>query len=90
LEEGALQSMQRPLQEERQVPEMPAKQRDAQAVVKWREMQLVQCGFPLQLAASVARDERYDLQQLIELVHEGCSPALAVRILSPLDGGDAT
>jgi hypothetical protein len=66
---------------------MPAKQRDAQAVVKWRRRELVQCGFPRQLAARVAHDERYDLHQLIELVHEGCSPALAVRILSPLESG---
>jgi hypothetical protein len=34
----------------------------------------------------VARDERYDLHQLIELVEHGCSPALAVRILTPRDG----
>jgi hypothetical protein len=68
---------------------MPAKQRDAHAVVNWRRRELMQCGFPRQLAARVARDERYDLQQLIELVHGGCSPALAVRILSPADGSDA-
>jgi hypothetical protein len=37
----------------------------------------------------VARDGRYDLQQLIELVEHGCSPALAVRILSPLDAKSA-
>jgi len=68
---------------------MAAKQRDAQAVVNWRRMELVQCGFPPELAERVARDERYELQQLIQLVHEGCSPALAVRILSPLDRTDA-
>jgi hypothetical protein len=62
---------------------MAAKQRDARAVVRWRELELVQCGFPQQLAARVARDERYDLQQLIQLVQEGCAPALAVRILAP-------
>jgi hypothetical protein len=62
---------------------MPAKQRDAQAVVKWRELELAQCGFPPHLAARVARDERYDLQQLIQLVQEGCAPALAARILAP-------
>ena len=62
---------------------MPAKQGDARAVAKWRELELVQSGFPPQLAARVARDERYDLQQLIQLVHEGCSPALAARILAP-------
>jgi hypothetical protein len=68
---------------------MPAKQRDAERVVEWRRTELVQCGFPRQLAARVARDERYDLHQLIQLVHEGCSPDLAVRILSPLGGSAA-
>jgi hypothetical protein len=68
---------------------MPAKQRDAQGVVNWRRRELMQCGFPRQLATRVARDERYDLRQLIELVHEGCSPALVVRILSPLGDSDA-
>jgi hypothetical protein len=68
---------------------MPAKHPEAQALVDWREMELVQCGFPRQLAARVARDERYDLHQLIELVDEGCPPAVAVRILSPLEGTDA-
>jgi hypothetical protein len=66
---------------------MPAepKQGDAQAVVKWRRVELMQCGFPRSLAARVAQDERYDLHQLIDLVHQGCSPALAVRILSPVE-----
>ena len=61
---------------------MPAKQRETEAVVEWRRSELMQSGFPRQLAVRVARDERYDLHQLIELVHEGCSPALAVRMLS--------
>jgi hypothetical protein len=52
-------------------------------------MELLDCGFPRALAARVARDERYDLHQLIELVEQGCSPALAVRILSPIEGHDA-
>jgi hypothetical protein len=69
---------------------MPSTQRDPQAVANWRRLELVQCGFPRRLAARVARDERYDLQQLIQLVHEGCSPALAVRILSSLEGSDAS
>jgi hypothetical protein len=68
---------------------MPAKHPDAQSVIDWRRMELEECGFPRQLAARVARDERYDLHQLIQLVHEGCSPALAVRILSPKEGTDA-
>ena len=65
---------------------MPRQQPDTEAFVNWRRLELVQCGFPGPLAAHVARDERYDLRQLIELVKQGCSPALAVRILSPLDG----
>jgi hypothetical protein len=63
--------------------------RDAQAVVNWRTTELLLSGFPRPLAARVARDERYDLQQLIELVEHGCSPALAVRILAPVEGNDA-
>jgi hypothetical protein len=63
--------------------------RDAQAVVNWRTTELLLSGFPQPLAARVARDERYDLQQLIELVEHGCSPALAVRILAPVEGNDA-
>lgn len=57
--------------------------------MNWRQLELEQCGFPAPLAARVARDERYDLQQLIELVQQGCSPALAVRILSPIERNDA-
>jgi hypothetical protein len=68
---------------------MPPKARYAHAIVNWRRMELLHCGFPRSLAARVARDERYDLHQLIELVEGGCSPALAVRILSPVEGHDA-
>jgi hypothetical protein len=33
----------------------------------------------------VAVDNRYDLHALLELVDRGCPPALAARILAPLD-----
>lgn len=68
---------------------MTPKQQDVQALENWRRLELVQRGFPESLARRVARDERYDLHQLIELVEHGCSPALAARILSPLDGRTA-
>lgn len=68
---------------------MKPRQQDDRALEKWRRIELIHCGFPESLAARVARDERYDLHQLIELVEHGCSPALAVRILSPLDGRNA-
>lgn len=58
-------------------------------VMEWRRDQLTQRGFPLPLAARLSHDGRYDLHALIELVERGCPPALAVRILAPLDEKDA-
>ena len=60
-------------------------ERAADDVVRWRHEQLTRCGFPLPLAAHLAKDSRYDLHALIELVERGCPPALAVRIVAPLD-----
>lgn len=54
-------------------------------VVRWRREQLVDSGFPLPLAARLAKDARYDLHALIELTERGCAPELAVRILAPQD-----
>ena len=58
-------------------------------VIAWRREQLAASGFPLPLAVDVARDTRYDLHTLIELVESGCPPVLAVRILAPVDGESA-
>ncbi len=54
-------------------------------VVGWRREQLTRGGFPLPLAARLAKDARYDLHALIELAERGCRPDLAVRILAPLE-----
>jgi hypothetical protein len=54
-------------------------------VDRWRREQLVLSGFPMTLATHVAKDPRYDLHRLIELVEQGCSPKLAARILAPLE-----
>lgn len=56
-----------------------------QDVVRWRREQLTHSGFPLPLAAEIAKDTRHDLHALIELVERGCPPELAVRILAPLE-----
>ena len=56
-----------------------------QEVISWRRAQLAQVGFSLPVAKRLARDGRYDLHALLELVDSGCPPALAVRILAPLD-----
>jgi hypothetical protein len=58
-------------------------------VLRWRREQLVQSGFSLPLAVQLAKDPRYDLHALIELVELGCPPELATRILAPLEAGDA-
>ena len=53
--------------------------------VEWRLGRLVDTGFPRGLAARLARDTRYDLHALIELVERGCPPALAARSPAPPD-----
>jgi hypothetical protein len=54
-------------------------------VARWRRKQLIDSGFPLSVAARLAKDARYDLHALIELVERGCPPELAARIIAPLD-----
>ena len=56
---------------------------ERQAVVQWRRDQLAGAGFTLPQAATLARDARYDLHELLELVRRGCPPKLAARILAP-------
>jgi hypothetical protein len=62
-----------------------ATERTSGEVVRWRREQLVHSGFPLPLAERLAKDARYDLHALIELVEHGCRPDLAVRILAPVE-----
>jgi hypothetical protein len=60
-------------------------ERSVEEVVRWRRERLLESGFPLPLAAGLAKNPRYDLHALIELVEHGCPPALAVRILAPVE-----
>jgi hypothetical protein len=54
-------------------------------VVGWRRRRLCRAGFEPALADAVARDCAMDLHALLGLVDRGCPPALAARILAPLD-----
>ncbi|MGH2873185.1 MAG: hypothetical protein ACRDL5_12080 [Solirubrobacteraceae bacterium] len=54
-------------------------------VVAWRVGRLRDAGFSPQVAGKLARDRRYDLHALLELVDRGCRPELAARIMAPLD-----
>ncbi len=58
---------------------------EAGEVVRWRREQMTNVGFSLPLASRLARDGRWDLHALIELVERGCPPQLAARILAPLE-----
>jgi predicted transglutaminase-like cysteine proteinase len=58
---------------------------DPEAFVLWRSRQLREAGFDPQLAATVAEDYAYDLHAILRLVDDGCPPALAARILSPIE-----
>jgi hypothetical protein len=68
---------------------METRRPELEAVVRWRRAQLLQAGLPRSLATRVARDERYDLHDLLQLVEHGCTPELAVRILQPIDQDEA-
>lgn len=59
------------------------------AVIEWRRTQLLRSGFPSEVAADVAENDRYDLHSLLALVERGCPPELALRILAPLEEDEA-
>ncbi|MGH2909386.1 MAG: hypothetical protein ACRDK8_08840 [Solirubrobacteraceae bacterium] len=54
-------------------------------VLEWRIDRLCEVGCSVLLAQALARDRRYDLHALLELVDRGCSGELAARILAPLE-----
>jgi hypothetical protein len=59
--------------------------RAGQSFVAWRVARLRAGGFERSLAERIARDGRYDLHALLELVDRGCPAMLAARIMAPLD-----
>jgi hypothetical protein len=56
-------------------------------VVAWRIERLRAAGFDEQLAVRIGSDCGFDVHALLELVDRGCSPALAARIVAPLEEG---
>jgi hypothetical protein len=55
-------------------------------VLAWRRRRLLDAGFGTDLAEMLAADRRMDLHALLSLVERGCPPALAARILAPVEG----
>ncbi len=58
---------------------------DPEPVLAWRTDRLRDAGCSARLAGSLARDPRYDLHALLDLVDRGCPAELAARILAPLE-----
>lgn len=54
-------------------------------IMEWRRHRLAAAGFPQDLAAELALSHDIDLHAALELTDHGCPPALAARILAPLD-----
>lgn len=52
---------------------------------RWRRRLLEHAGIAPELARAVARDERYDVHELLGLLERGCPPQLAIDITAPLD-----
>ena len=55
------------------------------SVAEWRRERLLAVGFAPGLASRLAVHCGVDLHAVLELVDRGCAPALAARILAPLD-----
>jgi hypothetical protein len=50
-----------------------------------RRRRLIAAGFDPQLAGELTADEAVDLHELLVLRDRGCPPAVAARILAPID-----
>jgi hypothetical protein len=53
--------------------------------VAWRRARLRKAGFDTALTEQLSHECAVDLHALIGLVERGCPPALAARIMAPLD-----
>ena len=52
---------------------------------EWRRRRLSAAGFQPSLAAELADEPAVDLHELLVLLDRGCPPALAARIVAPLE-----
>ena len=59
------------------------------ALGEWRRRRLIAAGFDAPLAGELAADDAVDLHELLVLLDLGCAPALAARILAPIDVPEA-
>ena len=62
----------------------PDRSSEENRVVAWRVNRLRNVGCSARLSEVLARDSRYDLHALLELVDRRCPPEVAAQILAPL------
>lgn len=62
-----------------------ALQSEHPGIRRWRVARLREAGFDDALACALADHRGFDLHELLNLVDRGCPPALAARIVAPLD-----
>ena len=55
--------------------------RNSPTVVRWRFDRLVDAGYEPEAASKLAERLEVDLHEAVRLLHRGCPPATAVRIL---------
>jgi hypothetical protein len=56
-------------------------EREAPEVLRWRWEQLLDAGYDTQSASYLAKLVEIDLHLAVRLVHDGCPPDTALRIL---------
>jgi hypothetical protein len=63
----------------------PAETRAVSSRVAWRAKCLIASGCDRESARTLAAEPELDLHALCELIERDCPPALAARIVAPLD-----
>ena len=66
-------------------PADPASSVARATIGEWRRRRLSAAGFQPSLAAALADEPAVDLHELLVLLDRGCPPALAARIVAPLE-----
>ena len=61
--------------------ETPVRPTEQELVEQWRAEELERAGYPAQAAAELAMRTDVDLHRAAELIQQGCSPELALKIL---------
>ena len=79
--EGSSQGERTPYADMEEMQTLEPKYDELAKVQGWRLHVLVEAGYPIELAETMASDGDVDLHDAVELLGSGCSPETAARIL---------